>query len=71
MSMEASAIAVLISTAGAVIVSVLSQLQHSRCTTLRCCCVDCTRDVTGLVPEPEPEVPDLAALPPSLPPEQL
>ena len=54
--MEASAIAVLISTAGAVIVSVLSQLQHSRCTSLKCCCVDCTRDVTGLAQEPEPEV---------------
>ena len=54
--MEPSAVAVLVSASAAAVVSILSQLQHSRCTTLSCCCVDCTRDVSGLAATPEPDV---------------
>lgn len=48
--MDASSIAVLVSATAAAITGILAQLQHSRCTSLRCCCVDCTRDVSGIPP---------------------
>lgn len=57
--MEPSSIAVLISTAGATFVAILSQIQHSRCTSIKACCVDCTRDVP---PDQDP-VPDIPLQP--------
>ena len=53
--MDASSIAVLVSATAAAITGILAQLQHSRCTSLRCCCIDCTRDVSGLNSEESPE----------------
>lgn len=58
--MDASSIAVLVSATAAAITGILAQLQHSRCTSLRCCCVDCTRDVSGLGPVNSEESPEAA-----------
>lgn len=54
--MDASSIAVLISTAGATLVAILSQIQHSRCTQIRACGLDCARDVPENQ-DPVPEIP--------------
>ena len=53
--MDASSIAVLISTAGATLVAILSQIQHSRCASIRGCCVECARSV----PDDQDPVPDV------------
>mgnify|MGYP003655736826 FL=1 len=60
-------IASLIGTATMCLVKVITQLENSRCTTIKCCGVDCTRDVQTPVVEvsTEPSVPIAAPIPPA------
>jgi len=44
-------IASLIGTATMCLVKIITQLENSRCTTIKCCGVDCTRDVQTPVVE--------------------
>ena len=63
-------IASLIGTATMCLVKVISQLENSRCTTIKCCGVDCTRDVQTPVVEVSTEgtmrstEPTIPAIPP-------
>ena len=52
-------IASLVGTATMCLVKIITQLENSRCTTIKCCGVDCTRDVQTPVVEvsTEPAIP--------------
>jgi hypothetical protein len=56
-------IASLIGTATMCLVKIITQLENSRCTTIKCCGVDCTRDVQTPVVEVSTE-PTIPAIPP-------
>ena len=60
-------IASLIASATICLVKIITQLENSRCTTIKCCGVDCTRDVQTPVVEvsTEPSVPIAAPIPPA------
>ena len=66
-------IASLIGTATMCLVKIITQLENSRCTTIKCCGVDCTRDVQtpvvevsteGTMRSTEPAIPIIPPAPP-------
>ena len=59
-------IASLIASATMCLVKIITQLENSRCTTIKCCGVDCTRDVQTPVVEvsTEPAIPIIPPAPP-------
>jgi hypothetical protein len=66
-------IASLIGTATMCLVKIITQLENSRCTTIKCCGVDCTRDVQtpvvevsteGTMRSTEPTIPAIPIIPP-------
>ena len=59
-------IASLIGTATMCLVKIITQLENSRCTTIKCCGVDCTRDVQTPVVEvsTDPPIPPIPPAPP-------
>ena len=59
-------IASLIASATMCLVKIITQLENSRCTTIKCCGVDCTRDVQTPVVEVSTE-PAIPAIPPATP----
>jgi hypothetical protein len=69
-------IASLIGTATMCLVKIITQLENSRCTTIKCCGVDCTRDVQtpvvevsteGTMRSTEPTIPAIPIIPPAPP----
>ena len=53
--MDGATIAVLISASAAAITGLVAQIQHSRCTSVSCCCVTCERNVPpDATPTPAP-----------------
>ena len=60
-------IASLIASATMCLVKIITQLENSRCTTIKCCGVDCTRDVHTPVIEvlTEPAIPAIPPIPPA------
>jgi len=59
-------IASLIGTATMCLVKVITQLENSRCTSIKCCGIDCTRDVQTPVVEVSTD-PTIPAIPPAPP----
>ena len=67
-------IASLVGTVTMCLVKIITQLENSRCTTIKCCGVDCTRDVQtpvvevstgGTMRSTEPPAPITAPIPPA------
>jgi hypothetical protein len=55
MTADLSLLAVLITTCATAVIGIISQIQHSRCSKIKCCggLISCTREVPDVV---EPEV---------------
>ena len=46
-------IVALVSVCSAALVSIISQIQQSRCVKINACCIQCTRDVSHIDPQNE------------------